>query len=365
MSSYNNLTALKALTKASLQSITKSPSAVVFSIAFPLVFILAFGFLGNNKGLSIKVAKSMQCDTNSQLFSVLKSNPALKWQDYKDEASLRKALKDGKIVGIVNIDEQHLLKPKFKVEVEGGESQIDKLMQLKSIINEIAQSLNPELVKDMSNQAIVKVNIANMQEFKTIDFILPGQLGFSLLAASIFGTAFIFFHMRQTLVLKRFFATPVRRETILISEGIARLVFQLISTIIILAIGYFAFDYYLIHGWVTVLQMLFLSILGVMVFMGFGFCISGIAKSESSIPPLANTITMPQFLLAGTFFPIDTFPKWLQPICKAMPLTYLNEALRRTAFDGASIWDLRIEILILLVWGIVIYAVATKTFKWE
>ncbi len=35
-----------ALTKASLKAIFRSPSAVIFSFAFPLIFILVFGFLG-------------------------------------------------------------------------------------------------------------------------------------------------------------------------------------------------------------------------------------------------------------------------------------------------------------------------------
>jgi hypothetical protein len=47
----------------------------------------------------------------------------------------------------------------------------------------------------------------------------------------------------------------------------------------------------------------YLSFIALLVFMGFGFIISGLAKTESSIPPLANIITLPQFLLAGTFFP--------------------------------------------------------------
>ena len=102
-----------------------------------------------------------------------------------------------------------------------------------------------------------------------------------------------------------------------------------------------------------------------MVFMGFGFIISGLAKSESSIPPLANIVTLPQFLMAGTFFSISNFPKWLQPFCKALPLTYLNDALRQISFEGASLWDVRMDMLILFGWGIIIYAAASRVFKWE
>lgn len=366
MSDYSNLRALRALIKASLQSITKSPSAVVFSIAFPLVFIVAFGFLGGGKGFSIKVAAAQGADTTNGLFLALKQVPALKWVPMKDEASRQKALRDGTIAAVIDITAQpEGVTPRYRVAINGVEAQGDKLAQLKTIVNEVVQSSDPEIARRTSAQAIVAVKMTRIREFRTIDFILPGQLGFSLLAGSVFGTAFVFFNMRQTLVLKRFFATPVRRDVIVFSEGIARMIFQLLTALIIIGVGYWAFDYHLVNGIGTVLQMLLLCMLGIMVFMGFGFTVSGLAKSESTIPPLANMITMPQFLLAGTFFSIDNFPKWLQPVSRAMPLTYLNDALRRTAFDGASLWELRWDVLILLGWGVVIYFVAGRVFKWE
>ncbi|MNY61521.1 ABC-2 type transporter [compost metagenome] len=111
--------------------------------------------------------------------------------------------------------------------------------------------------------------------------------------------------------------------------------------------------------------MLLLSIMGLIVFMGFGFVVSGVAKSESTIPPISNIITLPQFLLSGTFFSIDAFPSWLQPISRALPLTYLNDAMRKVAFEGAGLWDVKHQILIMTIWGIGIYAVAVKVFKWE
>src|SRR5690606_7057427 len=102
--------------------------------------------------------------------------------------------------------------------------------------------------------------------------------------------------------------------------------------------GYFVFDYTLVNGFVTFIEMILLCALGILVFMGFGFIISGLAKSQSTIPPLSNLVTLPQFLLAGTFFPIDVFPGWLQPFCRILPLTYLNDALRKVAFDNAGLW---------------------------
>ncbi len=207
--------------------------------------------------------------------------------------------------------------------------------------------------------------LSPMREYKTIDFILPGQLGFSMLAAGVFGTAFVFYNLRQTLVLKRFFATPVRREVIVLSEGLARMMFQILGSVVIILLGHFAFGFTLVHGVLTFFEMLAVCALALLIFMGFGFIISGIVKSESAIPPFSNLVVLPQFLLAGTFFSIDAFPKWLQPFCRILPLTYLNDALRRIAFDGAGFWELRMDLLVMLVWGVVVYAIAGKTFKWE
>lgn len=366
MAKYSNTRAMRALIKASLQSILKSPSAIVFSIAFPLIFILVFGFLGESRNYNIKVADAPGTDTTNSMYQMLHQAPMLKWMPSKDSGSLHKMLSEGDIVATIDVKKMpDGTVPQYQISLNASSSLMDKAMQLREVINGIVQRRDPEIQKRISALAKIDVHISQVREYKTIDFILPGQLGFSLLAAGVFGTAFVFFNLRQTLVLKRFFATPVKRETIVISEGIARMLFQISGAIVIIGIGHLAFGYTLMHGALTFVTMLLVCALGMLVFMGFGFIISSLAKNESSIPPLSNLITLPQFLLAGTFFPIENFPKWLQPICRVLPLTYLNDALRKIAFDGLGLWDVRIDLLILLVWGVVVYAVASKIFKWE
>jgi ABC-2 type transport system permease protein len=185
------------------------------------------------------------------------------------------------------------------------------------------------------------------------------------LSSGVFGVAFMFFNLRNTLVLKRFFATPISRTHIILGEGLSRVIFQMVTAIVIILAGYYIFGFTLVHGFRTLMEMLLLSFIGLVIFMGLGFIVSGMAKSDSTIPPLANLITLPQFLLGGTFFSVEAFPKWLQPISKALPLTHLNTAMRAVAFEGQNLWDVRTEIGVLLLWGIIVYIVAIKVFKWE
>ena len=366
MANYSNMRAMRAMIKASLQAIFRSPSAIIFTIAFPLIFIFVFGSLGGDGGFSIHVADAPGCDTTNQMYRMLHSVPVLKWSETKDTAEISKSLKQGDIVATISVKDQGPQAiPHYMVLVNAASSHVDKAQQLKSVISGIVQMQDPEITKRMNELIAVSMHVSEVREYRTIDFILPGQLSFSLLASGVFGTAFVFFNLRQTLVLKRFFATPVRREIIVLSEGIARMLFQMMGAVIILCIGHFLFHFTLSNGIVTFIELLVMSAISLMVFMGFGFVISGIARSESAIPPLSNLITLPQFLLAGTFFSIDNFPKWMQPFCKALPLTYLNDALRKISYEGANFWTVRIDILVLLIWGVVIYAIASRTFKWE
>ena len=362
--SYSNLKATLAIAKASFRSILRSPSAVIFSLAFPLIFIVVFGFIGKG-GVSVDVGIAKTCNTTNPVYKVLSKVSVLKLITGETEADMKADLEKGRIDAIIDIQQNANFRPPFSIKVKYTSTSPDKGAILKSILASVLYQINTKGNTVAPPVADLHESTITGRVYQTIDFILPGQLGFSLLSSGVFGTAFVFLRLRITLVIKRFFATPVKRYSIVLGEMIARIAFSLLGALFIILVGHFAFGFTLVHGVVTVLNMLVLSVLGLIVFMGFGFVVSGIAKNESTVPPIANIITLPQFLLSGTFFSIDRFPAWLQPISRALPLTYLNDAMRKVAFEGANLLDVSHQILILGLWMVIIYTVAVKTFKWE
>lgn len=359
---YSNINATLALAKASFRSIMRSPSAVVFTLAFPLIFILVFGFLGGG-GIKVDLAVAPGSNLENPVFKALEEVSVIHLVKGKDAAEIKNALEKGNYAAVIDVQKNAAGTPAYLVNVQYTSASMDKGNILKSVLNNLLYTLNS---KDVAPSiAALQESTVKGRTYRTIDFILPGQLGFSLLSTGVFGTAFVFFSLRQNLVIKRFFATPVKKSSIVFGEGIARIGFALLGAIFIIVVGHFFFKFTLIHGVITVLNMLVLAFIGLVVFMGFGFVVSGMAKSESTIPPISNIITLPQFLLSGTFFSIENFPSWLQPISRALPLTYLNDAMRKVAFEGAGLWDVKFQIMIMIIWGIGIYAVAVKVFKWE
>ena len=364
---YNQVRAMLAISKASFTAIFRSPSAVVFSFGFPLIFILVFGFIGGS-GTSIKIALNDKKDTDTYIIKGLLSSKIVQLADEKDSASTRRDLEKGRIAAVISIDSTKSANgfSQYKIHTLTSSASADKYPILKMALAQTIQNIEARVVPEQFRLfSVDELPMIQGRQYTMIDFILPGMLGFSLLSAGIFGVAFLFYNLRQQLVLKRFYSTPISRTYIVLGEGFSRIMFQLITSVVIILIGKFLFKFTLIHGVQTFIEMIVLSFFGLVVFMGFGFIVSSVAKNESSIPPFANLITLPQFLLGGTFFSTEAFPTWMQKICEVLPLKQLNDAMRNVAFEGAHLTDCGKQLGILALWGIVVYAIAIRVFKWE
>jgi len=364
---YNQLRAMLAITKGSLKAILRNPSAIAFSFGFPLVFILVFGFIGGGPP-SVSIALANQRDTASSVIRGLLHSRMIRLTGDRDSAMVRQDLVKGRIAAILFVDSARSSAGvrQFTIHTLTSSASGDKYPILKlALAQAFEYAVEEHAPKEYRPIIVDELPQIPGREYSEIDFILPGMLGFSLLSAAVFGVAFLFFSLRQQLVLKRYYATPISKKYIVLGEGVARVIFQLITAVVIIGIGKLAFHFTLVNGWLTFLEMLFLSLYGLIVFMGFGFIISSVAKSESTIPPFANLFTLPQFLLGGTFFSTEAFPVWLRRICEILPLKQLNDAMRNVAFEGAHLTDCWKQLGILALWGIATYAFAIKVFKWE
>jgi ABC-2 type transport system permease protein len=195
MSSYSQLRAMLAITKASLKAIFRSPSAVIFSFGFPFIFILVFGFIGGSGNAPVyKVALEVDCDTANVLFDSLKSNTQIRIVRFKDTVEMRDNLVKAKITGIVGINKTNREMPAYTYSLRATTASMDRLPQLNSLLANINSAVSNAKYKDRPSYSFeTAVNVETVREYTTIDFILPGQLGFSLLSSGVFGVAFMFF----------------------------------------------------------------------------------------------------------------------------------------------------------------------------
>jgi len=359
--SYSQRRALLAITKASFKSIFKSPSSTFFSLFFPIVLIIIFGSLGGGGGVSFDVAMDKQSDTTNIVYQAITHAPIFNVVR-GTEAEVEDQLKKGRISAILNV--QKTDSGKYDVHIKSSSASQRELPQLQAVlngmVNELSQRAHPiEKIASLSNEQV------EGRIYKRIDFYLPGMIGFSLIGSAVFGVAFLFFALRDTLVLKRMYASPVSKTNIVLGESLGRVFFQLLIVIVLIIFGRFAYHFTLANGWITFLELLFMSALALVVFMAFGFFISSVAKNQNVIPIYANLFMFPQYFLSGTFFPKTVLPQSIHGLIEALPLTALNDGLRKVAFEGSHLNDCWQQIGILCAWGVVLYALAIWVFRWE
>jgi ABC-2 type transport system permease protein len=365
---YSQARALWAITRASFKAIFNQPTAVVFSLLFPIIFILIFGAFGNGGAPTYRVTFSKNSDTSNALYDAVKNNPAIRVINYPDSNSLNKDLTRGRLTAILTIREtkDSANQSLFTIDLNSTTASNNTLPAFKQVLDYIKLKFDSYMSGNKKEFVIMgKEHVAEVRKYRQIDFILPGQLGFSILFSTLFGIAFTFYTLREQLVLKRFYASPVSRVNILLGIGMSRLFFQLINVVVLILFGHFFLNFTLQHGALTFFEMLLMSIIMLFLLMGVGLIFSSIVKSDSSIPLLINLFGFPQMLLSGTFFPVDVFPKWLQEICNLLPLTQFNNAMRKISFEGQSILECWKEIGILAIWMVVIYAILSRVIKWQ
>jgi ABC-2 type transport system permease protein len=361
MAAYNQRRALMAITKASFKSIFKSPSSTFFSLFFPIVLIIIFGSIGGGGGVSFNVALDKRSDTTNMVYQAITHAPIFDIAK-GDDADIQDRLKKGRLTAIIHIEKMD--SGMYQVRLQSTTASQRELPQLENILNGIINEASIRM-ENLKKIATVTVDVAQVRPYRRIDFYLPGMIGFSLIGSAVFGVAFLFFALRETLVLKRMYASPVSKSNIVIGESLGRVFFQLLIVIVLILFGTYFYHFTLADGVVTFVELLALSALALIVFMGFGFFISSVAKNQNVIPIYANLFMFPQYFLSGTFFPKTILPPSIHWLIEALPLTALNDALRKVAFEGSHLGDCWKQIGILGAWGIVIHACAIWAFRWE
>jgi ABC-2 type transport system permease protein len=356
------------LAKYTLKASLRNRGSFIFGLVFPLIFVSVFGLIGNGSNKTeIGVADTVS-QTNP-LYTAIK-----KVADSEDapikltsgtEVDLEEQLSHDKIASVLEANPSN---PTGLTLVTSAASPSGAAASA-GFLNGLVSQLNLQALQQHTGITVLPFKYSTKdiagRSFNYIDFALPGQIGFSMLQLATFGVAFSLITLRKTLVLKRMFATTVKPISFVIALCASRSVQAVLQTVVILTVGVYAFHFTLAHGWISYVNMLILSLLGILTFLGFGIFLSNLAKDEQSLPIALNLFNLPQILLAGVFFPVDGFPKWVQYIGNNLPLAYLNTAMRKVSVEGVSLIHVWPYLAGMLAWGVIVYILAAITFKPE
>jgi ABC-2 type transport system permease protein len=209
---------------------------------------------------------------------------------------------------------------------------------------------------------VIDAQPVNSRNLRFIDFLMPGIVAMAIMQMGLFSVTFAFVQLKKQGILRRLLATPIQPASFLFAQVFTRLSVSILQTLVLIGVGVLFFDVHLVGN---ILAILLLALIGGAVFISMGFAISGWARSEEVAMPIANLISPPMMFLSGVFFPREALPGVLQRISDYLPLTYLADAMRSVAIDGATLWSQWLNLVGLAVWLALTFALAVRLFRWE
>jgi len=114
----------------------------------------------------------------------------------------------------------------------------------------------------------------------------------------------------------------------------------------------------------SILTILLLGAIGAVAFGGLGLLTASRAQKIESVSGLINLVMMPMWIFSGVFFSYERFPAIVHPLIRALPLTALNDALRATILQGASLASQSGRLLVLVLWSGISFVLALRWFRW-
>jgi len=192
------------------------------------------------------------------------------------------------------------------------------------------------------------------------DFIAPGIMAMTVMMSVMTGLPVAISQEKEIGTMDGMMVAPVNRLSILLGKTLAQTGRGLIQGVIILALAVGIFGV-AIQG--SILLVFALLLLGVFSFVGLGIVITSFTKDQETAQMLMMTLMFPMMFLSGVFFPIQQMPWYMQTISQFLPLTYASSALRKVMVLGAGIPQIANELIILIVFGIVMIAIALPVFK--
>ena len=192
------------------------------------------------------------------------------------------------------------------------------------------------------------------------DFIAPGIMAMTVMMSVMTGLPVAISQEKEVGTLDGMMVAPINRLSIIVGKTLGQTARGLIQGVIILglAVGLFGVT---IQG--SIFLVFGLLLLGVFSFVGIGIVITSFAKDQETATMLMMTLMFPMMFLSGVFFPIQQMPWYMQYISRVLPLTYAAQALRKVMVLGAGIPAISTELTVLMVFGVVMTAIAVPVFR--
>jgi ABC-2 type transport system permease protein len=366
---------------ANIKTWLRSPGTIFWTILFPILLILIFGaiFSGGDEAEFNIVVQDLDNTTlseefvanldNTSLLNVLELETGKNVTEFMHDEDkpvalvIPKGFNDAMVEYIesqydptIEFDDTSL---PFNLTLYFDPSDQTTTSILRSILASVIYQLNMNII---GGETIIGINEESSvgEDFDYIDFFLPGMIGFTIMTSCIYGSIERNTKYRKDGILRKLLTMPITRAEWILSKMLFMLFLSFVSTLVILLVGI------LVWGISIKINIFFflLVIATSFLFSGIGMIIGRFVKEQETADMAGGAITFPMMFLAGTFFPLESMPDYMQSIAQVLPLYYVNEGMRN-AMIYADIDKSLFFSAFVLVFAAVFFIAGILLTKWK
>ena len=342
---------LLALTWARVLEFWREPEAVFWVYVFPLIMMVSLGLAFRNRPVERVAVDVQQSAVAPEIAAALETDERFSVQ-ICEPADCRRRLRIGK---------SDLLVASQPDSADGYLYVYDPTKPNGVLARGLAD--------DVLQRAAGRKNAVPIREReyvepggRYIDFLVPGLVGLGLMGGGLWGVGFSIVDLRIRKLLKRFLATPMRRNHFLAAVMISRLLFAIPEVFMLLLIARLGLG---VMNFGSYALLMLVILLGALQFCGIGLLVAARPQKLETVSGLMNLVMLPMWIGSGVFFSVDRFPEAVQPWLKALPLTPLIDALRAVMLEGVGIAAIGLELLIIIAWTVIPFLLALRWFRWS
>jgi ABC-2 type transport system permease protein len=166
---------------------------------------------------------------------------------------------------------------------------------------------------------------------------------------------------RESGILKRLRATPLRPQTILTAHVIVKLILTAATLALMVLAGK---RYYPVGVHAPLFSFTLALLISTWSILSIGFLIASIVPTARFAQLIGGFFMYPMIGFSGLFVPVEALPPVLHAVARVLPLTYAV-ALLQGIWNGDA-WSAHLgDVVALAVVFVVCTALSTKVFRWE
>ncbi|MGB8222297.1 MAG: ABC transporter permease [Polyangiales bacterium] len=197
-------------------------------------------------------------------------------------------------------------------------------------------------------------------DLRTAVFIVPGLVGVILTMTMVMFTAMAIVRERERGTLEQLIVSPIRPVELTVGKILPYIAVGYLQMTLVLATGWVVFDVPIAGS----IQLLYaLSAFFIMANLALGLFFSTVARTQQQAMQMSFFFLLPNILLSGFMFPWEAMPAPARWLSLALPLTHYLRIIRGVILKGASLFELRYELVWLVGILIALTLLASLRFR--